>query len=199
MTLMGQILRNFPGSLKADTKLELAFESYSLGLRILSAVFDLAQRDSEVMVKDIAELLRTKMAFSGTERELLTRAELILAEILREITYSLLKRVSHAIGLSELEPTYDEVAELRDNSLSNGIIQLSIRLDHFERFPKKEIEKLAVTLEHNVFSYQTLRDLVLNHLYLFPRDYTIQQWAGSVLKMKVDLPEVRGSARKLHS
>jgi hypothetical protein len=199
MTLMGQILRNFPGSLKADTKLELAFESYSLGLRILSAVFDLAQRDSEVMVKDIAELLRTKMAFSGTERELLTRAELILAEILREITYSLLKRVSHAIGLSELEPTYDEVAELRDNSLSNGMIQLSIRLDHFERFPKKEIEKLAVTLEHNVFSYQTLRDLVLNHLYLFPRGYTIQQWAGSVLKMKVDLPEVRGSARKLHS
>ena len=199
LTLMGQILRNFPGSLKADTKLELAFESYSLGLRILSAVFALAQRDSEAMVKDIAELLRNKMAFSGTERELLTRAELILAELLREITFSLLKRVSHAIGLRELEATYDEVADLRDNSLSSRLIHLSIRLDHFERFPKDEIEKLAEELDRNVFSYQALRDLVLNHLYLFPRDYGIQQWAGSVLNMKVDLPEVRGSARKLRT
>jgi hypothetical protein len=25
----------------------------------------------------------------------------------------------------------------------------------------------------------TVRDLVLNHFYLFPRDYAIKQWAGS--------------------
>lgn len=44
LTLMGQFLRNFPGSLKGATKLELAFESYSLGLRILSAVFGFCQK-----------------------------------------------------------------------------------------------------------------------------------------------------------
>ena len=196
LTLMGQFLRNFPGSLKADAKLELAFECYSLGLRILSAVFSLSQRDSEVIVMDIIKVLRDRMAFSGTERDFLNRAELILAEMLRQITYGLLKKISHAVGLSELEPTYDEVAALRDNNLSNKLIRLSILLDHFERFPKSEIEDLDHALHNNTFSYQTLRDLVLNHLYLFPRDYAVQQWAGSRLSIKVNLSEVIGSSKK---
>jgi len=197
LTLMGQILRNFPGSLKADTKLELAFESYSLGLRILTAVFNLAQRDSVAIIKDICHVLRSKMAFSGTEKEMHDRAELILAELLREITFGLLKRVSHAIGLRELEATYEDVSDLRDNSLPNRLIQLSIRLDHFERFPKKDIAELASDLEKNVFTYQTLRDLVINHLYLFPAEYSVQQWSGQLLNFKVNTPQILGTSRKM--
>jgi hypothetical protein len=197
LTLMGQILRNFPGSLKADTKLDLAFESYSLGLRILSPLFALAERDSEKLIKEVSDVLRTRLAFAGTERELKDRAELIIAELLRGVTYGLLKRISHAVGLRELEATYDEVATLRGNSISTQMIQLSIRLDHFERFPKREIDTLSELLHKNTFGYQTLRDLVLNHFYLFPRDFEIQQWAGSTLNMKVNLPEVRGNAKKL--
>jgi hypothetical protein len=197
LTLMGQILRNFPGSLKADTKTDLASQSYSLGLRILMAVFNLTQSDSEAITNDISNILRSRMAFSGNEKELRDRAELILAELLREITFGLLKRISHAIGLKELEATYDDVADLRQNSLPNRLIQLSIRLDHFERFPKKDIEVLAGELEKNVFSYQTLRDLVINHLYLFPADYGIQQWSGQLLNFKVNTPQVLGGANKL--
>jgi predicted MPP superfamily phosphohydrolase len=197
--LMGQILRNFPGSLKADTKLDLALESYSLGLRILGAVFTMTNRDSESLTKDIVHVLRTKMAFKGPEREVRTRAELIMAEILRDITFGLVKRVASAIGLSELEATYDDVADIQQRSVANRMIHLSIRLDHFSRYPKGEIENMEDLLSSNTFAYQTLRDLVLNDLYLFPRGYEIQQWAGSTLKMKVNLPGVRGSARKLLS
>jgi hypothetical protein len=199
LTLMGQFLRNFPGSLKGATKLELAFESYSLGLRILSAVFGFCQKDSDVIVRDIAKVLKERMAFSGTDRELLDKAELILAELLREITYGLVKRISHAVGLSELEPTYDEVAELRDNNLSNKMIRLSILLDHFESFPRQEVKELTEILKKNTFSYQTLRDLVINHLYLFPRDVATQQWVGNTLKIKVNTNEVIGDPLKLRS
>ncbi len=93
--------------------------------------------------------------------------------------------------------TYDEVAALRDNSLPSRLIQLSIRLDHFDGFPKKDIEGLAKELEKNVFTYQTLRDLVINHLYLFPTEYAIQQWSGQTLKFKVKTPQVRGSSTKM--
>jgi len=197
MTLMGQILRNFPGSLKADMKLDLAFESYSLGLRILSAVFELAHGDSEALTQDIVNVLRTKMAFRGTDREARNRAELIISEMLRDITFGLIKRVSNAVGLSELEVTYDEVGAVYDSSVSNRMIHLSIHLDHFARFPKSEIKDLSDLLKKNMFAYQTLCDIVLNHLYLFPRAHEIQQWAGSTLNMKVNHPEIRGTARKL--
>jgi energy-coupling factor transporter ATP-binding protein EcfA2 len=197
LTLMGQILRNFPGSLKADTKLELAFESYSLGLRALATIFILSQRDSELLTREIVRILRDRMAYSGTERELMDRAELVVAEMLRHITYGLLKRISHAVGLSELEDTYVEVSELRDNNLADKFVHLSIHLDHFEHFPKKEIEALKTDVRDNNFSFQTLQDLVLNHLYLFPRDYSIQQWSGSTLGMKVNIPSIRGSDKKL--
>jgi hypothetical protein len=162
-------------------------------------VFGFCQKDSDIIVRDIAKVLKERMAFSGTDRELLDKAELILAELLREITYGLVKRISHAVGLSELEPTYDEVAELRDNNLSNKMIRLSILLDHFESFPRQEIKELTEILKKNTFSYQTLRDLVVNHLYLFPRDVAIQQWVGNTLKIKVNTNEVVGDPLKLRS
>ena len=197
ITLMGQILRNFPGSLKAETKLDLAFESYALGLRTLGTIFALSEREADRLVAEISEILKNKMAFHGTDLQIVDRAEQIVAEMLRQITYGILKRLSHAVGLKELEGTYEEVSELRDNSLANRMIHLSIELDHFERFPLSEIERLAAELEHNNFTYQTLQDLVLNHLYLFPRDYSTQQSAGSTLKMKVNVPAVRGGEKKI--
>jgi hypothetical protein len=197
LMLMGQILRNFPGSLKSDTKLELAFESYALGLRILGAVFTLSQQQSEELAKDITKVLRSKMAFRGSDSECRIKADQIVADMLREVTFGLLKRLSHAVGLRELEVTYEEVAALRDNNISCQMVQLSIRLDHFQRFPKAEVESLVEELKKNTFAFQTLRDLVSNHLHLFPRDYAIQQWSGSVLKMKVNTPEIRGSGWKL--
>ncbi len=197
LMLMGQVLRNFPGSLKKEVKLELALESYSLGLRILGSVFQLSQRNSGAMTKDIAEILRRKMAFSGPESELQTQAELIVADLLREVTFGILKRLSHAIGLSELEETYEEVARLRNDNLACQMIQLSIRLDHFSRFPKEAISKLAKELQKNTFSYQTLRDLVLNYLYLFPADFSIQQWSGQLLNFKANVPQILGSSRKM--
>jgi len=197
IALMGQILRNFPGSLKAETKLDLAFETYALGLRILTAIFTLTERDSDLLTKDIVKILTEKMAFDGTERQLINRAEEIIAEMLRHVAFGIVKRVSHAVGLSELEATYEEVSGLRDNNLANRFINLSIRLDHFQRFPKPQIEELLKAVNGNNFSYQTLQDLVLNHLYLFPRNYSIQQWTGSTLNMKVNLPAIRGSEKKL--
>lgn len=58
------------------------------------------------------------------------RAERIIAEMLREIAFSLLKRISHSIGLQELEETYKEVSDLRDHCLSSRLIDLSIHLDN---------------------------------------------------------------------
>jgi hypothetical protein len=197
IALMGQILRNFPGSLKAETKLNLAFETYALGLRILATIFILTERDSNLLAESISKVLKEKMAFSGTERQLMNRVEDVIAELLRNIVFGVVKRVSHAVGLSELEATYDDVAELRDNSLANKFINLSIRLDHFQRFPKSQIEELATELNDNLFSFNALQDLVLNHLYLFPRNYLLQQWAGSILEVKVNTPIIRGSERKL--
>jgi hypothetical protein len=194
---MGQFLRNFPGVFKADMRAELASESYSLSLRILRIIFALSERNSDKVLGEIADLIRTRMAFTGTDRELKDRAELILAELLRQVTYGILKRLSHAVGLKELEETYDDVAEMRDNSLPSRMIRLSIQLDHFDPFPQQEIEELFQELANNKFTLQTLQDLVLNHIYLFPREYSVQQWVGSKFSKKVNTPSVRGGEHKL--
>lgn len=196
LTLMGQILRNFPGSLKANTKLELARESYSLGLRVLGAVFALSERDAEVLTRDVARVLRERLAFAGTDRELTKRAESIVTEMLRNVTYGILKRISHAVGLRELEETYSDVAAVRDHDLGDQFVQLSIRLDHFEPFPKRKISEIAEAVNANFFAYMNLQDLVMNHLYLFPRSHADRQWAGSKLGIRANLPQIRGSERK---
>lgn len=197
LTLMGQILRNFPGSLKADMKLELAFESYSLGLRLLGSIFSLTRKDADALTDEISQLLITKMAFAGSPQEARSKAERIIVEMLREVSFGLLKRISHSIGLQELEETYREVSALRDHCLSSRLIDLSIHLDHFRKFPKDVIGELAQEVKANVFTFQTLRDLVLHHIYLFPEDYTTQQWAGSTLDFKVNTIAIRGTNQKM--
>src|ERR1017187_6030964 len=58
-------------------------------------------------------------------------------------TYEIRILRARSVGLSELEATYDDVADIQERSISNRMIHLSIRLDHFDRFPKGEIENLA--------------------------------------------------------
>ncbi len=65
------------------------------------------------------------------------------------------------------------------------LIDLSVKLDYFSKFPMPETEALATELEHRVFARALLRDLVWFHLYLFPVDYKTKQRACGLLNIKV--------------
>ena len=86
-----------------------------------------------------------------------------------------------AVGLRDLSGTYDDVLEVIGPKTSAELIDVAIRLDHFESPPVTQIKELVGNIEHNNFTRRVLRDLVADHMYLFPVDFKSKQMLGAAL------------------
>ncbi len=187
LRIMGQVLRNFPGVLKADLKFQLAQESYQLGLRTLRAILQLAERDIQGLRTYYSELLKERMALDDDDPKLLKSTDDLIVLLARRLGFAMVKRVSHAVGLKELEETYQDVMRADGDLTSVKVIDLAIKLDHFTDFPKPELQGLIDLTSRNFYAFTLLRDMAANYLYLFPADYRTKQWVGEKLNIKTNI------------
>jgi hypothetical protein len=193
--ILGQILRNFPGALRADLKVDLAFASYQLGLRTLRAILLVGESNIEELRFYIARAIQEKRAVKDPE-ELAKEANKIVVSLTRDVAFGMVKRISHAVGLEELEETYKEILDRDGKRLPVRIIDYALKLDHFARFPKSELEGIVGETVKNPFALRLLRDLTADYLYLFPTDYRVRQHIGDTLGIAVNLPNMLGSGPK---
>jgi hypothetical protein len=85
-------------------------------------------------------------------------------------SFGTIKRVSYAVGHQDLAATYEKVVTM-DGNLSNRVIDVAIKLDHYENLPEQELRKLQSLVLKNPFTFSLIRDLVGDHLYLYGCDY----------------------------
>jgi hypothetical protein len=197
LLLMGQVLRNFAGSLRKGLKLEIARAAYQLGLRTLNAVLRLGESNLEGLRSYLAALIREHRAFD--ERELELKADQAVVWLTRRIAYGFVKRISYAVGHPMLEETYKDVLREEGERTCIRMVDLSVKLDHFSRFPEDEVLAMSEKLKrNNFFSSTVLRDLVANYLYLFPLDYETRQRVGSKLQIETASPTmIAGRLKKI--
>ena len=172
--VMGQVLKNFPGSLPSQIKEELATESYLLGLRTLKAILRIAEANLGDLRTYLAMLIRERRRISDVSELGRTTDEAIIWMTL-SCALGMTKRISSSVGLHELRGTFSDVLKNLGEPLSARLIDVSIKLDHFPGFPYEEIKAIAHDTTRNHFTKRVLRDLVVNHLYLFNVDYRIRQ------------------------
>jgi hypothetical protein len=180
--VMGQVLRNFPGDLKADLKCQLAEESYRLGLRTMSGFLKLLENNLE-SIRGTIENLVLQHRPKAEEEAASVEAGKILAHLVEAGIFSMIKRVSFSVGLEELRETYLAVRKkFGESHLPARLIDLSIQLDHFAKMPMADIEDLRDATSSLVVPYNILLMLVLEHLYLFPVEYKDRQRLSGLLK-----------------
>jgi len=205
LQLLGQILRNFPGSLKAEAKLEIAKSTYLLGLRIIEAILSLLHEAVAHYKPVFEELLREQGkddehakddTREGLEKleELADRLFLLMARL---GALGLIKKVSFSVGSPELDQTYMDVVGALPNTNAVRLVDLSIRLDHFPGFPEGKVRELNKDLKDNTFVHQILTDLVVLHMTFFEVDYKIRQSIGSLLDFRASHPRLLGQRPKL--
>jgi hypothetical protein len=180
LRILGQVLRNFPGALKADLKVDLAFGSYQLGLRTLRAIMLVAETNIEELRFYIARVIQERRAVKDPE-ELAKETDKVVVSLTRDVAFGMVKRISQAVGLEELEETYKEVLDRDGGRLPVRIIDYALKLDHFARFPRPELEHIVGLTDRNPFAMRLLRDLTADYLYLFPTDYRVRQYIGDTL------------------
>ncbi|MFY0762187.1 metallophosphoesterase [Metabacillus dongyingensis] len=161
--LIGQVLKNYYGSIEGPKKIELCEQAYFLGLRTLSVFIEKLVEDKDYLVIELKKVIEEKGIKDKEEVD--TLAKKFLFKFSSMMSYSIIKKISSAVGAKNLSATYFKVTK-ENNWTSVRLIELSIQLDHFYEFPRN-IPSLYNEINNNKMASDVLRHLVANYLYMF--------------------------------
>jgi 3',5'-cyclic AMP phosphodiesterase CpdA len=187
LQILGQVLRNFPGSLDGSLKLDITRECYLLGLRTVHALLSIAENNLESFRSYIADILAERTGL--TDEELAARADMAVAWLTEAATFGSIKRVSYAVGHQELTATYQRVIK-SDDGLPIRIIDTAIKLDHYDQVPERELQQLRAIVQKNPFAGAVVRDLVADYLYLYGCDFPTVQKLAADWNIKIIAPQL---------
>lgn len=194
LDLLGQVVRNFPGSVPAETKKEIVKSTYFLGLRMTTAAL-------QYIVYSVDELrsLLSESTSEGERAKIVAQVDQLMLLLGEFMVTSLFKQISQSVGLDRLAETYHDVLEENRGNMAVRLIDLSIKLDHFGEFPDKEVRTIHQDLADRFFPLEVLRNLVIMHFMMFHVDYRIRQSIGQLLGFPAMSPLFMDNPEKLLS
>jgi len=186
LKILGQVLRNFPGSLDGALKLDITRDCYLLGLRTIHALLGLAENNLDSMRQYISDIIAERTGLA--DQELAGKTELAIIWLTQTATFGSIKRVSYAVGHQDLAATYDKVFQIKDD-LPTRVIDVAIKLDHYDNVPERELKQLKSLVVKNPFAWSIVRYLVADYLYLYGCDYPTMQMLGDTWSIKISPPQ----------
>jgi hypothetical protein len=187
--VLGQVVRNFAGSLEGGDKLRLTRECYGLGLRACEAVMDRGRRNCEYIVRSFQRVFVEKGLAEDVAKD---RAQNLLFWFMEVWCHGMFGLVADAVGLEVLEEVYRRIREETD-VLSIAFLDLRIRLNHFDTFPESVVLGLEERTRKKPFARTLLRLAVWQHFYLYRENYKIRQRVCD--KLEIKLPGVPALGR----
>jgi predicted MPP superfamily phosphohydrolase len=183
LQILGQIVKNFPGSLERDTKALIVRECYDLARRGLGWVYQAVRDNQKTMLDEVSQVIRQANPRIPDEK-LADRAQDAIANLAFVASLGFIKRVSLAVGAPDLGATYKRVLDPR--ILLERLFDISIWLDQGDSFPSSLLTDLAKEVRSNPMALAVLRSLVTQHLRLFPVDLSTKQRTCAELGMKYE-------------
>ena len=175
--VLGQVLRNFSGSLEGARKIELCQECMSLSFRVAGRLLGMIQDNGEEIIGDVARWIH--QLHPETSREQIARgANAFVFGMSERALFGLMKHLSQSVGLEELEPVYKRVL-VRQSDPIYQIADVTIQMDHFAEFPMVPAQRVYREHGDNTFIAYLMRHLVWHHMYIMPVPYRLRQSLSS--------------------
>ncbi|MTI80060.1 MAG: hypothetical protein FH758_04105 [Firmicutes bacterium] len=194
--ILGQIIKNYPGSIQGVIKFDAALECYMLGMRTLSMFLNKIDENIEDILEILLDTIKEK---EGNNKKITEeKCKLFVMTLTEYISLGIIKKISESVGNKKLLGTYEEIFKKYSNT-SIGLVDLAVKLECMTSFPKKETFIMADKLDKNLFSLSILKRLVTGHLYVHPCDYSTKQKICDKLNIsykKVTLVEGKTINRK---
>ena len=181
LQILGQILKNFPGTLEGDKKLQIAETCQSLGLRALTDVLGLVKNHQEEVLSGYSEAIMRENA-GITYEEALRKASETISGLCRSVAFGMIKRISYGIGSIDLEPTFDKL-EVRTATTSSKLVRVSLKLDHSGNFPDRNLVRLSESLPKHQTAFSVLQLLAYEHFCIFQVDPSKRSRVCQALKI----------------
>jgi len=195
LEIMGQMLKNFPGSMEADDKLKLTDSCYNLGLRTLAFTLNIIKGNKKELLKDFIKLINHQHPELDYEKASQKALESIVWSS-QIISFCMIKRISYSIGTPELFPIYKKMIE-KYSFASIKLVDCSLEVDQASHFPDLKIVSLAKEMNKKWFPFEILRRIVALHLYLFDVQYDKRQRVCQELNIQYKYFQSASPRRKL--
>lgn len=170
--IIGQILKNYYGSIRAERKIELGEEAYFLGLRSLKIFYDILGENKEYIIEKIKKAIDEKK-ISDTNKIEATSRKLLFA-FFDILSYVFIKKISGFIGNEHLKRTYQKILE-KNNTTAINLVDIAIKLQFYSGFPNDDINRLKERFKGNSLATIMLKRFVIDYLYMYPVSYQDKQ------------------------
>lgn len=183
LEVMGQIVKNYAGSMRNEPKFILVKQCYDLGLRVIGAVLTMWQESGEEIVQHALDVILRKEDNIESKQELERLVKQFIFFFCEAVSFSIIKRISHAVGTKDLNDVYNDVLA-KNPTNAYRLLDLSVKLDSVG-FSTGTIYDLHDQLKGNVFCTRLLSHLVIHHFYLFNTSEQTKQKVCSKLGIKM--------------
>lgn len=174
LQILGQFLKNFPGSLSGETKKKIIHACHGLGMRSLSWLQGQLSDNREEIVLGIIQVLRELNADISDEM-LQRKAAATLNDLRFATSYQAVRRIAAAVSAPQNERLNDLVAQESKTDAAK-LVAISSKIDQsMSNFPLVETEKLFADLRANPLGKQILKTIVASRLYVFPEPLPVKQ------------------------
>ena len=187
--ILGQVTKKHWAEIEGPKKLELAEETFLVGLRTLGFHFDLLEKNIEILVEHVKEIVERKHLKDSLDKiELKHITNGLIFRLCSLSSYGIFRRVSNSIGLEDLAPTFKRLEE-KLSYKSVQLINLSIKLEHYRSFPENDLNKFQESNGTNFLCINVMQNMIVNYMYLYhTTDKKKQQLCA---KFKIAMPKQR--------
>ena len=165
MEILGQILKNYWGSLNGNIRCLIGKEIYLLGLRTLDEIYETFKEAKDKILGLVDEQIKEGKITDIKKIEKKVRSMLFL--FASYFTLSCIDKISECIGDDKLSETFKDIeTDLDYNSVK--IINLSIQLEYYGgAFPFSYAESLLKDNKNNIMPEFLIKHMIKNYLYMY--------------------------------
>lgn len=177
MEILGQITKNYYGSLEQIDKVEILDELTQLGLRNLNWLLKQFEEFQELLEHEIKKKIAKKNIEKKEEIEKISKR--IIFDFADIMSIHFIKKMSISMASKNLFITIETLVK-KNNNEAMKLIEVATKLEFSNGLNPDNIIKLNQDFEDNFIAKDLLKFFVINHLYKFDVSYKKKQ---SVCKM----------------
>lgn len=189
--VLGQILKNYYGSITRDKKRSYLVEAMNAPLRLLGFILSELLSDPEGLAHKIEKTLLDKDK-TLTEKDVKEISAKFIADFTGNLCTGIVAKAAESVGSEKLKEDIDIVVA-NGSSISHKLIQAAMTLISPNRLPIDKLKRLARELESNPLAFTVLQNLVLYHIHMFHTPDREKQALGALVR--VNLQGIKSPAK----
>lgn len=182
MEIAGQIIRNRYATIPRDALYQLANSGAATGLRFLDYFIKISDSSKSEIIKVIEHILSEHPNI--TDKEVQDYAQSAYLHLTYGVINGVVRKIASSIGSKEAHEVYDALSG-QENTPAYTLINQAVQLQFKRSLHIPSIEQTKEKLKNNPVCLRILKEMVIQHIYMFPVDYKEKQQLSSMLGISI--------------